>query len=106
VNVASTFHFNVIGGIPYDQVHDPPQRPLRRMDLMPGGFYPASKLAVVAFTLALGEKLKGSGVVVHAVHPGHVATGNEYENIIKYMQREKEEETLFLMVCLFVLFCF
>jgi len=36
--------------------------------------YANSKLAVVLFTLELAERLKGSGITVNAVHPGHVAT--------------------------------
>ncbi len=76
INVASTFHYSVPGGIPYEQVHDPPARSAwRHMDLMPGGFYPASKLAVVLFSATLARRLAGTGVVVHSLHPGHVATG-------------------------------
>src|SRR5687767_6159628 len=82
VNVASTFHYRVIGGIPFDQATDPPQRSgLRRMDLMPGGFYPASKLAVVTFSILLAKRLQGTGVVVHSLHPGHVATGRCYVSV-------------------------
>ena len=36
--------------------------------------YANSKLAIVLFTLELAERLKGSGITVNAVHPGHVAT--------------------------------
>jgi len=36
--------------------------------------YANSKLAVVLFTLELADRLKGSGITVNAVHPGHVAT--------------------------------
>ncbi len=36
--------------------------------------YANSKLAVVLFTLELAERMKGSGITVNAVHPGHVAT--------------------------------
>lgn len=36
--------------------------------------YSTSKLAVVFFTLELAERLKGTGITVNAVHPGHVAT--------------------------------
>lgn len=36
--------------------------------------YSTSKLAVVLFTLELADRLKGTGITVNAVHPGHVAT--------------------------------
>lgn len=38
------------------------------------GAYAQSKLANQVFTLALSERLVGSGVSVHAMHPGFVAT--------------------------------
>ncbi len=37
--------------------------------------YARSKLANVLFTRALARRLEGTGVVVHAVHPGTVGTG-------------------------------
>jgi retinol dehydrogenase-12 len=37
--------------------------------------YSQSKLAIMMSTFALAERLRGSGVVAHVVHPGAVATG-------------------------------
>jgi NAD(P)-dependent dehydrogenase (short-subunit alcohol dehydrogenase family) len=37
--------------------------------------YSQSKLAIMMSTFALAQRLRGSGVVAHVVHPGAVATG-------------------------------
>jgi retinol dehydrogenase 12 len=37
--------------------------------------YSQSKLAIMMTTFALAQRLRGSGVVAHVVHPGAVATG-------------------------------
>jgi NAD(P)-dependent dehydrogenase (short-subunit alcohol dehydrogenase family) len=37
--------------------------------------YSSSKLAMMMSTFALAERLRGTGVVAHVVHPGAVATG-------------------------------
>ncbi len=65
VNVASAAHYH--GKLELDDAH------IRRAYK---GFpaYAASKLANVAFSLELAQRLGDDGPTVNAVHPGHVAT--------------------------------
>lgn len=66
VNVASRAHRRV-ARLPLDDLQFE-----RRYDAMKA--YGASKLANIAFTRELAGRLAGTGVDVHAVHPGLVAT--------------------------------
>lgn len=55
--------------------------------------YSLSKLAIVLFTQELAEQLKGSGITVNAVHPGHVATG-----IWNMWEHPRWYQTLFIKI--------
>src|SRR3989440_1942206 len=39
------------------------------------GAYPNAKLATILFTMELARRVEGTGVTVHALHPGFTATG-------------------------------
>jgi NAD(P)-dependent dehydrogenase (short-subunit alcohol dehydrogenase family) len=67
VNVVSDAHSS--GRLVLDDLH----YRRRRYDGFPA--YAASKLAAVLASQELAERLRGEGISVVAVHPGHVATG-------------------------------
>ncbi len=65
VNVASAAHFH--GKLELDDAHI-------RQDYKGFPAYAASKLANVAFSIELAQRIGADGPTVNAVHPGHVAT--------------------------------
>jgi NAD(P)-dependent dehydrogenase (short-subunit alcohol dehydrogenase family) len=68
VNVASTAHRGARKGLDFDDLQS--TRHYRGMEA-----YSRSKLANMLFTVALAQRLSGTGVTANSLHPGTVASG-------------------------------